>query len=99
MHSLRKGFGCYYAGKVPAQVLQKLMRHHSIRTTMDYYANVDQAAVDAVLKRNSSRNSTRPREGKLGRLIPQVLLRMGLQPSRNTGGRSAYRPGGTCAQS
>jgi integrase len=64
MHSLRKGFGCYYAGKVPAQVLQKLMRHHSIRTTMDYYANVDQAAVDAVLKRNSSRNSTPPPGGE-----------------------------------
>jgi integrase len=65
MHSLRKGFGCYYAGKVPAQVLQKLMRHHSIRTTMDYYANVDQAAVEAVLSRtrvgdfNNSRTSSR----------------------------------------
>jgi integrase len=27
MHTLRKGFGCRYAGKVPAQVLQKLMLH------------------------------------------------------------------------
>src|SRR5262249_39077604 len=41
MHSLRKGFGCYYAGKVSAQVLQKLMRHGDIKTTMTYYANVD----------------------------------------------------------
>jgi integrase len=59
MKSLRKGFGCRYAGKVPAQVLQKLMRHGSISTTMDYYANVDDAVMDAVLgpKRNSSRNS------------------------------------------
>jgi integrase len=48
-HTLRKGFGCRYAGKVPAQVLQKLMRHSSIKTTMDYYANVDDAAVRAVL--------------------------------------------------
>jgi integrase len=57
--SLRRGFGCRYAGKVPAQVLQKLMRHASIRTTMDYYANVDDAAMEAVLgaKRNRSRNS------------------------------------------
>jgi hypothetical protein len=49
MHSLRKGFGCRYAAKVPAQVLQKLMRHSNIKTTMDYYANVDDAVEQAVL--------------------------------------------------
>jgi integrase len=59
MHSLRKGFGCRYAGKVPAQVLQKLMRHSNISLTMTFYANVDDAAMEAVLggKRNTSRNS------------------------------------------
>src|SRR5262249_29611656 len=41
MKTLRKGFGCYYASRVPAQVLQKLMRHADIKTTMAYYANVD----------------------------------------------------------
>jgi integrase len=58
MHTLRKGFGCRYAGKVPAQVLQKLMRHRRIKTTMDYYANVDDAVMDAVLgsKPNKSYN-------------------------------------------
>jgi integrase len=58
-HTLRKGFGCRYAGRVPAQVLQKLMRHANIKTTMDYYANVDDAVVEAVLgiQRNSSRNN------------------------------------------
>lgn len=58
-HTLRKGFGCRYAGRVPAQVLQKLMRHASVKTTMDYYANVDDAVVEAVLgiQRNSSRNT------------------------------------------
>jgi integrase len=57
--SLRQEFGCRYAGKVPAQVLQKLMRHSNIRITMDYYANVDEAAEEAVLgpRRNTSRNS------------------------------------------
>jgi integrase len=49
MHTLRKGFGCRYAGKVPAQVLQKLMRHANIKTTMDFYANVDAAVEEAVL--------------------------------------------------
>jgi integrase len=60
MTTLRKGFGCRYAGKVPAQVLQKLMRHASIKTTTDYYANVDDAAEAAVLgdrRRNRTRNS------------------------------------------
>lgn len=63
LKSLRKGFGCRYAGKVPAQVLQKLMRHASIKTTMDYYANVDEAAVEAVLgpQRNRLRNSEQVR--------------------------------------
>ena len=49
MHSLRKGFGCRYAGRVPAQVLQRLMRHSDIKTTMDYYANVDEAVREAIL--------------------------------------------------
>jgi integrase len=62
MKSLRRGFGCRYAGKVPAQVLQKLMRHASIKTTMDYYANVDDAVMEAVLgpERNTSRNTQAP---------------------------------------
>jgi integrase len=60
MHSLRKGFGCHYAGKVPAQVLQRLMRHSTVALTMTYYANVDDAVMRAVLgeQRNSSRNTT-----------------------------------------
>jgi integrase len=49
MHSLRKGFGCRYAGKVPAQVLQRLMRHSNISLTMQFYANVDDAVMQAVL--------------------------------------------------
>jgi integrase len=48
LHPLRRGFGCRYAGKVPAQVLQKLMRHRNINTTLDYYANVDLAVEEAV---------------------------------------------------
>jgi integrase len=60
MHSLRRGFGCRYAGKVSAQVLQKLMRHSNVSITMAYYANVDDAVMEAVLgaQRNSSRNTT-----------------------------------------
>jgi integrase len=59
MHTLRKWFGCRYAGKESAQVLQKLMRHSHIRTTMDEYANVDDAVMRAVLgsECNTSRNT------------------------------------------
>jgi integrase len=61
MKSLRRGFGCRYAGKVPAQVLQKLMRHANIKTTMDYYANVDDAVMEAVLGPQHNReHNTRP---------------------------------------
>jgi integrase len=59
MKALRRGFGCRYAGKVSAHVLQKLMRHANIKTTLDFYANIDQAVEEAVLgaRRNSSRNT------------------------------------------
>jgi integrase len=57
MHALRKGFGCYYAGRVPAQTLQKLMRHGDIKTTMSYYANVDAAAEEAVRTRTAGANT------------------------------------------
>jgi integrase len=59
MKALRRGFGCRYAGKVSAHVLQRLMRHASLKTTMDYYANIDVAVEEAVFgpKRNAQRNS------------------------------------------
>jgi integrase len=58
MKSLRRGFGCRYAVRPPAQVLQKLTRHANINTTLDYYANVDDAVMEAVLgpRRNTPRN-------------------------------------------
>jgi integrase len=59
MKALRRGFGCRYAGNVSAHVLQRLMRHASLKTTLDYYANIDAAVEEAVFgpKRNTSRNS------------------------------------------
>jgi integrase len=69
MRTLRRGFGCHYAGKVPAQVLQKLMRHASITTTMTYYANVDDAAMEAV--RGAQRVNSRV-SAPLGRAAPET---------------------------
>lgn len=59
MKALRKGFGCRYAAKVSTHVLQRLMRHADIETTMAYYANIDTAVEEAILgpQRNSLRNS------------------------------------------
>jgi integrase len=71
MRTLRKGFGCYYASRVPAQVLQKLMRHADIKTTMNYYANVDDAVQAAVAQRNSSRNTSLSATGPSKLLTPQ----------------------------
>jgi integrase len=48
MKTLRRGFGCRYAGKVSAHVLQRLMRHANLKITMTYYANIDAAVEEAV---------------------------------------------------
>jgi integrase len=62
MKSLRRGFGCRYAATESAHVLQRLMRHASIKTTLDFYVNVDDAVMQAVLgerDENRLRNTTR----------------------------------------
>jgi integrase len=91
MKSLRRGFGCRYASRVPAQVLQKLMRHSNIRITMDYYANVDDAVEQAVL---GARQAGEPRiqnpEGE-GYRTPQRLLPSApeLAPGDSRGGNAS----------
>jgi integrase len=81
MHATRRGFLCRYAEKVPAQVLQRLARHSDIKTTMDYYANVDEAVEEAVLgaKRNRLRN-TPPTEGAA---CPEAVDVRGVETSTN----------------
>jgi integrase len=60
MKALRRGFGCRYAGRVSAHVLQRLMRHANLKITMTYYANIDIAVEEAVLgdRHTSLRQST-----------------------------------------
>lgn len=49
MQALRRTFGCRLAGKVPAAVLQRLLRHASITTTMGFYASADDGSLrDAI---------------------------------------------------
>ena len=40
-HDLRRAFGTRWASRVKPAVLQKLMRHASINTTMAYYVDLD----------------------------------------------------------
>jgi integrase len=72
-HSLRKGFGCRLAGRVSAHVLQRLMRHSNIATTMRFYANIDAAVEEAILgpRRNTSRSSTMPAPS--GAMVPEEV--------------------------
>jgi integrase len=48
-HDLRRSFGSRWAMKVPPVVLQKLMRHETIETTMKYYVNLDSSQIGSVL--------------------------------------------------
>lgn len=48
-HDLRRSFGTRWSVKVPPVVLQKLMRHETIETTMKYYVNLDSSQIGAVL--------------------------------------------------
>jgi hypothetical protein len=76
---LRRGFGCRYAGKVSAHVLQRLMRHSDLRITMDYYANIDQAVEEAVLgpQRNTPRNTPPAPPIRPRRALTQTLTAFG----------------------
>ena len=46
-HDFRRSFGSRWALKVMPQILQKLMRHEDIKTTMTFYAHLDS---DLILK-------------------------------------------------
>jgi hypothetical protein len=48
LHDLRRSFGCRYAAVVPAQVLQRLMRHADIKTTLEFYTDLDNVLDDAI---------------------------------------------------
>jgi integrase len=50
LHDLRRSFGSRYAAVVPAQVLQRLMRHANIKTTLEYYTDLDDVLDGAILK-------------------------------------------------
>jgi integrase len=50
LHDLRRTFGSRYAPHVSAPVLQRLMRHADIKTTLAFYTNVDGVLDESILK-------------------------------------------------
>jgi integrase len=50
LHDLRRSFGSRYAAVVPAPVLQRLMRHADIKTTLAFYTSVEDVLGEAILK-------------------------------------------------
>jgi integrase len=50
-HDMRRSFATRWVPKVMPATLQKLMRHKSIQTTLDYYAEVQSEAVGDELRR------------------------------------------------
>jgi integrase len=49
-HDLRRSFGTRWATRVAPAVLQKLMRHSDINTTMTYYVKLDAESIARELK-------------------------------------------------
>jgi integrase len=56
-HDLRRAFGYRWAKRVMPAVLQKLMRHASIQTTMQYYVDLEAQDVAEVLWEVASSNT------------------------------------------
>jgi integrase len=50
LHDLRRSFGSRYASVVQAPVLQRLMRHADIKTTLTYYTDIDDQLDEAIRK-------------------------------------------------
>jgi integrase len=48
LHDLRRSFGSRYASVVSAPILQRLMRHADIKTTLKFYVDVDDTLDDAI---------------------------------------------------
>lgn len=48
-HDLRRSFGCRWAIRVQPAILKELMRHRDVKTTMEYYVDLDLATIGAEL--------------------------------------------------
>lgn len=69
-HDLRRAFGTRYALKVMPTVLQKMMRHEDISTTMKYYVRLEVEETERVLygkpakRRHNTQHNTRQKDDR-----------------------------------
>jgi hypothetical protein len=65
-HDLRRAFGLRWSARVMPAVLQQLMRHESIETTMRYYVGRDADALADALWEAVSGRSESTKSGNIG---------------------------------
>jgi integrase len=71
-HDLRRAFGLRWSSRVMPAVLQQLMRHESIETTMRYYVGRDADAVADTLWEAAESANGRPERNKTGNKRPDA---------------------------
>jgi integrase len=49
-HDLRRTFGSRFAPRASTPILQRLMRHADIKTTLAFYTNIDAVLDEPILK-------------------------------------------------
>lgn len=59
-HDIRRAFGTRWAKIVPASLLQQLMRHSSIETTMSFYVNITAKDTMSEIRRHVRKNQVTP---------------------------------------
>ena len=64
-HDMRRAFGTRWAKIVPASLLQQLMRHSSIETTMSFYVNITAKDTMSEIRRHVQKNSPEKVNGEV----------------------------------
>lgn len=62
-HDIRRAFGTRWAKIVPSSLLQQLMRHSNIETTMKFYVNITAKDTMSEIRRHVRKNSQAGSEG------------------------------------
>jgi integrase len=65
-HDIRRAFGTRWAKIVPASLLQQLMRHSSIETTMSFYVNITAKDTMSEIRRHVRKNKVTPEVTETG---------------------------------
>jgi hypothetical protein len=85
-HDLRRAFGTRWAKRVMPAILQRLMRHSAIQTTMSYYVDLDAAEVADELWAKFS--TTQGNNGPQGNISGNSQPKTAKTPDRSQAGQS-----------